>query len=125
MTNPAGSQQTVRIWDDGGTLGASIQVGRFPPTAATAIITDGNMLVLSLSHESRPGLRENGQPIWAVISLTLNGDTMHIAQMLERSETIKRGTGKKHSLASMLRFADGPFAAAATRVGNGSDVARR
>jgi hypothetical protein len=40
---------------------------------------------------------ENGVPIWAVISLTLDGDTMEIAQMLERSQTIKRGTGKKQS----------------------------
>jgi hypothetical protein len=40
-------------------------------------------------------LRENGAPIWAVISLTLAGDTMDIAQMLERSQTSKRGTGKK------------------------------
>ena len=29
------------------------------------------------------------------MSLTIDGDTMKIAQMLERSETIKRGTGTK------------------------------
>jgi len=43
-----------------------------------------------------PALLENGAPIWAVISLTRDGDTMLMAQMLERSQTIKRGTGKKH-----------------------------
>ena len=38
-------------------------------------------------------MMENGAPIWAVISLTLDGGTMRMAQMLERSQTIKRGTG--------------------------------
>ena len=95
MTNPAGSQQTTRIWDNSVALAASVQVGTFPPTDVTGLARDGDMLVLSVSHDARPGLRENGQSIWAVISLTLDGDTMRLAQMLERSETIKRGAGKK------------------------------
>jgi hypothetical protein len=74
-----------------------VQVGRFPPTDVTGIIKDGDMLVLSVSHDARPGLRENGTQIWAVISLTRTGDTMEMAQMLEKSETIKRGTGKKQA----------------------------
>jgi hypothetical protein len=41
------------------------------------------------------GRGENSQPIWVVMSLTLDGDTMKLAQMLELSQTIKRGTGKK------------------------------
>jgi hypothetical protein len=49
------------------------------------------MLVLTLTRF------ENGKPIRAVISLTLNGDTMKMAQMLEFSETIKRGSGKKQA----------------------------
>jgi hypothetical protein len=81
MTNPAGSQQ----------------IGKSPPIDATGIIKDGDMLVLSISHEARPAMLENGAPIWAVVSLTLAGDTMEIAQMLERSQTIKRGTGKKQA----------------------------
>jgi hypothetical protein len=97
MTNPAGSQQTVRIWDKNGVIAASVQAGKFPPTDVTGIIKDGDMLVLSISHEARPAMLENGAPIWAVISLTLAGDTMELAQMLERSQTIKRGTGKKQS----------------------------
>ena len=95
MSNPAGSQQTVRIWEENGALKASLQAEKFPPTDVTGIVKDGDMLVLSVSHEARPGLLENGQPIWALISLTLKGETMHIAQMLERSQTIKRGAGKK------------------------------
>jgi hypothetical protein len=95
MTNPAGSQQTVRIWDKNGVIAASVQVGQSPPTDVTGIINDGAMLVLSISHEARPAMLENGAPIWAVISLTLAGDKMDMAQMLERSQTIKRGTGKK------------------------------
>jgi len=97
MTNPAGSEQTVRIWDKNGVVAASVQVGKFPPTDVTGIVKDGDMLVLTISHEARPALLENGAPIWAVISLTRNGDTMDMAQMLERSQTIKRGTGKKQS----------------------------
>ena len=95
MTNPSGSEQTVRIWDKNGAIAASVQVGKFPPIDVTGIIKDGDMLVLSISHEAQPSMRENGAPIWAVISLTLHGDTMELAQMLERSQTIKRGTGKK------------------------------
>jgi hypothetical protein len=97
MTNPAGSEQTVRIWDRNGVIAASVQVGKFPSIDVTGIIKDGDMLVLSISHEARPALLENGAPIWAVISLTRAGDTMEMAQMLERSQTIKRGTGKKQS----------------------------
>jgi hypothetical protein len=97
MTNPAGSQQTVRIWDKNGAIAASVQIGKSPPIDATGIIKDGDMLVLSISHEARPAMLENGAPIWAVVSLTLAGDTMEIAQMLERSQTIKRGTGKKQA----------------------------
>ena len=42
-------------------------------------------------------LRENGAPIWAVIALTLDGQTMNMAQMLERSQTIKRGAGHRQA----------------------------
>ena len=38
---------------------------------------------------------ENGKPDRAVIALTLDGDTMNMGQMLEFSQTIKHGTGKK------------------------------
>ena len=38
---------------------------------------------------------ENGKPIWVIIALTLDGETMNMAQMLELSQTIKRGSGKK------------------------------
>ena len=38
---------------------------------------------------------ENGKPVWAVISLTRDGQMMKMAQMLEFSVTIKRGTGAK------------------------------
>jgi hypothetical protein len=98
MTEPEafkGTQQTVRISEKEGVVQASVQVGKFPAINATGIFKDGNMLVLTISHEAQPGMRENGEPIWAVISLIRDGDTMKTAQMLERSQTIKRGTGKK------------------------------
>ena len=96
MTEPAafkGSQQTVRVWDKNGVIGASIQIGKFPAIEATGIFKDGDMLVLTISHEA--GMRENGAPIWAVVSLTRDGDTLKTAQMLEKSLTINRGVGKK------------------------------
>jgi hypothetical protein len=97
MTNPAESQETVKISEQNGVITASVQIGKFPATPVTGIVKDGDMLVLTISHEARPGIRENGAPIWAVISLTLNGDTIEMAQMLERSQTIKRGSGKRQS----------------------------
>jgi hypothetical protein len=89
MTNPAGAQETVRIGDENGVVKASVQAGRFPATSATGIMKDGDMLVLTLTRF------ENGKPDRAVIALTLDGDTMNLAQMLEFSQTIKRGSGKK------------------------------
>jgi hypothetical protein len=96
MTEPEafkGTQQTVRIWEKSGVIGASVQIGKFPAIEATGIFNDGDMLVLTINHEA--GMRENGAPIWAVISLTRDGDTLRTAQMLERSQTIKRGVGRK------------------------------
>jgi hypothetical protein len=89
MTNPQGSEQTVRIWDKEGVVGASLQVGKFPPNDITGILKDGDILVLTTT------LRENGAPIWAVIALTLDRQTMNMAQMLQMSQTIKRGTAQK------------------------------
>ena len=100
MTEPEafkGSEQTIRVWDKNGVVAASVQIGKFPPVNVTGILKDAEMLVLTVSHEAQPGLRENGAPIWAVISLLRNGETMKTAQMLERSQTIKRGTGKKQA----------------------------
>ena len=100
MTEPEafkGTQQTVRIWETEGVVRASVQVGRFPAVNATGIFKDGDMLVLTISHEAQPGMRENGAPIWAVITLIRDGDTMRTAQMLERSQTIKRGVGKQQA----------------------------
>ena len=98
MTEPAAfkAKHTVRIWDKNGVVAASLQAGN--TIEATGIHKDGDMLVLTFSHEAKPQpLLENGAPLWAVISLTLDGDTMKVAQMLERSQTIKRGTGKRQA----------------------------
>ena len=99
MTEPPAFKgtHTIRIWDKAGTVGASLQTNpNFPAVEATGLHRDGSMLVLTLSHAAKPGpLLENGTPIWAVISLVLDGDTMAVAHMLERSTTIKRGSGKR------------------------------
>src|SRR2546427_10903274 len=90
MTNPPNSEQTIHIWDKNGVVGASLQVGKFgPPTDITGVFKDSDVLVLTTT------LRENGAPIWAVVALTLDGQTMNMAQMLQQSQTIKRGSGKR------------------------------
>lgn len=92
MTDPpelVGSKETVRISEKNGVVAATVQVGRFPPNDVTGILEDGGLLVLTAT------LRENGQPIWVVISLKEAGEVMALAQMMERSQTIKRGSGKK------------------------------
>jgi hypothetical protein len=94
MTEPrelVGSTETVRIFEKSGVVAASVQVGRFPPNDATGILMDGDLLVLTTT------MRENGVPIWVVVSLKRSGETLTLAQMMERSRTIKRGTGKKQT----------------------------
>ena len=92
MTNLGqGAQQTVRVWDNGGTVAASLKTGPMPPQDATGVFKDGDMLVLTTT------VRENGVPYWAVISLKREGETMKLAQMMEQSQTIKRGIGRKQA----------------------------
>jgi hypothetical protein len=99
MTEPAvfKGTHTIRVWDNRGTLAASLQTNpNFPPIEATGVYRDGNMLVLTLSHAAKPQpMLENGMPIWAVA--VVDGDTMKVVQMLERSQTIKRGAGKRQN----------------------------
>jgi hypothetical protein len=101
MTEPPAFKgtHTIRIWDRNGAVAASLQTTPGAPAIeATGLHRDGNMLVLTLSHQARPNpMLENGMPIWAVISAVVDGDTMKVAQMLERSQTIKRGTGKRQN----------------------------
>ena len=89
MTNPSGARETVRIWEEGGVVKATVQAGRFPPIPVTGMLKDAGMLVLTATRF------ENGRPIRAVVALTLEGDEMRMGQMLEFSETIKRGSGRK------------------------------
>ena len=91
MTNPPNSEQTVRLREKDGRVSATLQIGKFPPDDITGILKDGDVLVLTTM------VRENGAPIWAVIALTLDGQTMSLAQMLQNSQTIKRGTGHKQA----------------------------
>lgn len=99
MTEPPEFKGThrFRILERNGIVVASLQTGPASfAIEATGMHKDGDMLVLTFSHKANPKpMLENGAPIWGVISLSLDGDTMKVAQMLERSRTIKRGTGKK------------------------------
>ena len=91
MTNPPNSQQTVRIFEKNGALAASLQVGKFPPNEITGILKDGDLLILTST------VRENGAPIYSVVALKRDGDRMNLAQLLENSQTVKRGTATKQS----------------------------
>ncbi len=99
MTEPAEFKgtHTIRVWDNSGTVSASVQANpKFPAIEASGIHRDGDMLVLTLSHNAKPHpMQENGMPIWAVVSAVVDGDTMKVALMLERSRTIKRGVGNR------------------------------
>ena len=101
MTEPAvfKGTHTIRVWDNNGAVAASLQTNpNFPAIEATGVYRDGNMLVLTLSHRAKPyPMQENGLPIWAVVSAVVDGDTMKVAQMLERSQTIKRGAGNRQN----------------------------
>ena len=99
MTEPAEFKgtQTLRIWDRKGAIAASVQTGKSPAIEVTGIMNDANMLVLTISRDGPYPVLENGAPIWAVYTLTLDGDTMKVALTLEPSRTIKRGTGKKQT----------------------------
>ena len=96
MTQPAAFKgtHTLRIWDSSGVVAAS--VGTAPANNVTGILKDGDMLVLTIDRNGPRPVLENGAPIWAVYALTLDGDTMKVALMLEKSQTIKRGTGKRN-----------------------------
>lgn len=89
MTNPPNSEETIKISDENGMTTATMQVGKFPPNKITGIMKDGDLLVLTTSA------RENGMPIWVVITLRPDGNTMQLAQMMQQSQTIKRGTAQK------------------------------
>jgi hypothetical protein len=92
MTDPpdlVGRKETVKVFEKNGVVAATVQVGKMPPDDVTGILTDGDLLVLTTT------MRENGQPIWVVISLKRTGEVMSLSQMMEQSRTIKRGTGKK------------------------------
>ena len=89
MSNPQGATETLRIWDQNGVMAATVQSGRFPPLKVTGAMKDGAVLVLTTTRF------ENGKEDRAVIALTVDGETMTMAQMLEFSQTIKRGSGKR------------------------------
>src|SRR5262245_35335964 len=79
MVEQSGAHETIQILYSNGTLAATVQSEQSPPINVTGMIKDGNVLFLTATRY------ENGQPIWAVIALKLNGDTMNMRQMLEPS----------------------------------------
>lgn len=101
MTEPPelkGTQHTLRIWDKDGGLAASFQSRAAAPVIeATGLMLDGDLLILTFSHQAKPALLENGTPLWAIFTLSLDGDALKLVQTMERSATLKRGIGRKQS----------------------------
>ena len=99
MTAPEemkGDVITLRIWNKDGRLAASVQTyPNAPASEATAVMSDGDMIIASIGHHAQRAIRENGAPIWVTFTLTLDGDNLRLAQSMERSATIKRGVGRK------------------------------
>jgi hypothetical protein len=99
MTAPKemeGDVLTVRIGNTDGRLTVSVQTApNAPASEATSVMSDRNMIVAAIGHHAQRPIRENGAPIWAMFTLTLDGDTLMLAQSMERSATIKRGVGRK------------------------------
>jgi len=95
ITEAMRATQTVKFWERNGAVAASVQGGKSLAKEVTGIVKDGNMLVFTISRDGPDPVLENGLPIWAVYALTLDGDTMKVALMLEQSQTIKRGSGKR------------------------------
>jgi len=89
MSVPQGALETVRIWDDGGSVAASVQAEQFPPLEVSDIARMGKYLILSV------GRFENGQPIQAIILLSREGENIAMIQELEGSTVTKRGLGRK------------------------------
>jgi hypothetical protein len=85
MTEPRNSEYTIKVWDNNGIIGASLQISKSPPNEATGILKDGDLLVLTTT------VRENGVKIWAVVALKREGNTMIMSQMIEHSPVVKRG----------------------------------
>lgn len=89
MTEPKGAVETVRISDQRGRIAGTLQAQKFPPIAFTDAAKMGKSLVLAATRF------ENGQPIQAIVILTLEGETMHMIQELEGSTITKRGVGAR------------------------------
>ncbi len=101
MTEPPelkGTQHTLRIWDKDGGLAASFQSRPTAPVIeATGLMLDGDLLILTFSHQAKPPIQENGAPLWVIFTLSLDGDALKLAQTMERSATLKRGIGRRQS----------------------------
>jgi hypothetical protein len=107
LTEAMSGAHTIKISESNGTMTASVGSDNSTAIEVTGIVKDGNMLVLTISRDGPRPVLENGAPIWALYALTLDGDTMKAALMLEQSRTIKRGTGKRLR-GSVRNFVCGP-----------------
>ena len=94
ITEAMRATQTIKIWERNGAVAASVE-GTSPAIDVTGIVNDGNMLVLTVSRDGPRPVLKTAARIRAVYVLTLDGDTMKVALVLEQSRTIKRGTGTK------------------------------
>lgn len=90
MESPRGTnEQTVTIGDEGGKVAAQLQGARGGSVNVTDIAKDADALVLSFSRNFQ------GNDIDIVLSLSLDGDTMHADQDVNDGMFSITGSGTK------------------------------
>ena len=90
METPRGTnEQTVAVRDEGGKVAARLEGGRGGAIDITDVAKDGDSLVLSF------GRNFQGNDIDVVLTLSLDGDTMHATQDINDGMFSMTGSGKK------------------------------
>jgi hypothetical protein len=88
METPRGNnEQTVAVRDEGGNVAARLEDGRGGSIDVTDVAKDGESLVLSFSR--------NFQGNDIVLTLSLDGDTMHATQDINDGMFSMTGSGSK------------------------------
>jgi len=90
METPRGTnEQTVTIRDASGTVAARLEGARGGSVDVTDVAKDADALVLSFSHNFQ------GNDIDIVLTLSLDGDTMHASQDVNDGMFSMTGSGTK------------------------------
>lgn len=90
METPRGTnEQTVMLSDEGGKVAAQLEGARGGSIDITDVVKDADSLVLSFNRNMR------GNDIDFVLTLSLEGDTMHASQDVNDGMFSMTGSGTK------------------------------